>query len=120
MARFRYVWRRASMNDQKPTWKRGDDTPPALRAVTFRARAETYLLLSFALPAAPCPRLTAAEDDVLQGILAGCSNAEIARSRGTALRTVANQVSALFGKFRVSSRLELAREVAKSRKEVAA
>jgi len=52
--------------------------------------------------------LTEAEGEVARGILAGRSNAQIARARGTSLRTVANQVAALFRKLGVGSRTELA------------
>ena len=53
------------------------------------------------------PQLAAAERDVLRRILRGESNAEIAAARGTAVRTVANQVSSIFHKLGVSSRGEL-------------
>lgn len=53
--------------------------------------------------------LTPAEQEVARGILEGRSNQLIARRRGTSLRTVANQVAALFQRFDVSSRAELVR-----------
>ena len=53
------------------------------------------------------PALTAAERDIAAGLLAGESNAHIARRRGTSVRTVANQVASLFRKANVQSRAEL-------------
>jgi serine/threonine protein kinase len=49
-----------------------------------------------------------AEREILRLLRSGQSNAEIARMRGTSVRTVANQVSALMHKLGVGSRLELA------------
>lgn len=55
----------------------------------------------------PLRTLTSAERSVLAGIFAGKANADIARDRGVALRTVANQVASLFRKLEVTSRAEL-------------
>lgn len=52
--------------------------------------------------------LTSAERDVLQAVLVGCDNQQIARQRDTSVRTVANQLATLFQKFGVSSKAELA------------
>ena len=52
--------------------------------------------------------LTAAERAVVDGLLAGLSNDEIARRRGVSRFTVANQVAHVFAKLRVHSRLDLA------------
>ncbi len=52
--------------------------------------------------------LSPAERDVVRLALAGCSNAEIARRRGTAVRTVANQLAAVYSRFGVRGRIELA------------
>jgi DNA-binding NarL/FixJ family response regulator len=51
--------------------------------------------------------LTPALSQVLELLLEGCSNAEIARSRCCAPRTIANQVASIFRQLRVHSRLEL-------------
>jgi DNA-binding CsgD family transcriptional regulator len=59
-------------------------------------------------------RLTRAERDVTGLLVAGLSNAEIARQRGSSPRTVANQVASIFEKLGVSSRLELQAAVATS------
>ncbi|HWZ90380.1 MAG TPA: helix-turn-helix transcriptional regulator [Polyangiaceae bacterium] len=69
---------------------------------------EDYVVLSyphagFSAPAA----LTTTEQAVFTALLDGQSNQQIATSRGRALRTVANQVAAIFQKLGVSSRAEL-------------
>lgn len=51
--------------------------------------------------------LTAAEQAVVQALISGASTKEIAESRGTAARTVANQIRAIFIKLGVTSRTEL-------------
>jgi DNA-binding CsgD family transcriptional regulator len=53
-------------------------------------------------------RLTDAEREVIAYILAGMTNAEIARSRGTSVRTVANQIAGIFKKTGARSRAEVA------------
>lgn len=75
---------------------------------TFRFGKEQFAVMSEEAPALVTPTLTAAERDVLELLLAGSSNAEIAKKRKTAIRTVANQVASLFRKFGVGSRAELA------------
>jgi DNA-binding NarL/FixJ family response regulator len=51
--------------------------------------------------------LTATEKAIFSALLAGQSNQQIATRRGRALRTVANQVAAIFHKLGVGSRAEL-------------
>ena len=51
--------------------------------------------------------LTHAEKDVAALVLEGMSNREIALTRGTSVRTIANQVAAIFRKLRVTARVEL-------------
>ena len=62
-------------------------------------------------PLAPLPpiagQLTDAELDVLIRVAYGMTNAQIARTRGTAATTVASQVSTIMHKVGVSSRAEL-------------
>jgi DNA-binding NarL/FixJ family response regulator len=55
--------------------------------------------------------LTAAEREVLDRIVAGDSNAAIARARATSVRTVANQVASLLRKLGAGSRYDLIRRV---------
>ncbi len=52
--------------------------------------------------------LTDAEREVARLVMEGLSNAEIARRRGTSIRTVANQVASVFAKAGAGSRRELA------------
>lgn len=52
--------------------------------------------------------MTPAELEVARQVARGHSNRSIAERRGTACRTVANQVQGLYRKWKVQSRLELA------------
>lgn len=58
-------------------------------------------------PLSTLPPLSAAESLVLAELVTGRSNRQIAETRGTSLRTVTNQVSAVFRKLGVRSRSEL-------------
>lgn len=72
-------------------------------------RHEEFVLFEF-VTSDSCPRaagVTAAERVVLGLVVAGLSNAEIAARRGVSPRTVANQITSLFRKLGVHSRLEL-------------
>jgi DNA-binding NarL/FixJ family response regulator len=79
-------------------------------SVALRESNSKHLDLSFplkgggALPAA----LTPAERAVVEAILAGLPNREIAEQRGVSPRTIANQISRIFEKLKVGSRLTLA------------
>lgn len=53
--------------------------------------------------------LTDAERSVLAELVAGASNAAIARSRSSSVRTVANQVASLLRKLGAESRFDLIR-----------
>ena len=80
------------------------DPPEDLRAVYN----DDLLVMSFALPqGAKRVSLTSLEREVLASIVAGRSNAEIARERGRSLRTIVNQVSKILRKLGVASRLEI-------------
>jgi DNA-binding CsgD family transcriptional regulator len=89
-------------------------SPPGLAVVANDAEVEgDCLVLSFPIPSgsdAPA-RLTPAEREVVDGILAGLPTREIAVRRGVSPRTVANQISHIFEKMRVGSRLALALSV---------
>jgi DNA-binding NarL/FixJ family response regulator len=86
--------------------------PPAgLRADAVEVGRETYLVLSFPSPTVDASALTAAELAVARAVVAGESNAEIARARGRSPRTIGNQVASIFRKLGVGSRLELARKL---------
>lgn len=58
--------------------------------------------------------LTAAECDVVALILDGKSNAAIAKARGVAVRTVANQVASILRKLEVESRSALIARLAQA------
>lgn len=82
--------------------------PAELSARAFEIDGDRYAILAFPLPEAELPaELSAAERAVVQAVLDGLSNAEIARRRGTSLNTVANQLRSVFAKLDVSSRFEL-------------
>lgn len=52
-------------------------------------------------------QLSAAEREIVREICAGHDSASIARRRGVAVRTIANQLAVLFRKLGVGSRREL-------------
>jgi DNA-binding CsgD family transcriptional regulator len=91
--------------------------PTGLVVDTFDVGGETFALLEW--PAArltsragpsgvgPVPPGAPAQREVLELLLRGLSNAEIARQRGRSERTVAHQVDRLFRRLRVGSRAEL-------------
>jgi DNA-binding NarL/FixJ family response regulator len=58
--------------------------------------------------------LSEGERDVVLGVLEGLTNAEIAERRGTAPRTVANQLASIFRKLGVTSRGDLTARVVRS------
>ncbi len=87
--------------------------PADLDVVVLRHGTDEYAVLSFGVQpqspsedvAAHC--LTAAERSIAELVLGGHTNTAIARARGTSVRTVANQVTALYRKLGVASRREL-------------
>ncbi len=82
--------------------------PKNLHASRFEVGSDEYVILSYPARATELPAtLTTTELEIYQAILAGHSNASIAKERGRSLRTVANQVAAIFAKLGVSSRAEL-------------
>src|SRR5262249_20670941 len=62
------------------------------------------------------PALTEAEADVARLVIEGLSNAEIAERRGSAERTVANQVASIYEKLGVGSRPEFVVSLLHARK----
>jgi DNA-binding NarL/FixJ family response regulator len=77
-------------------------------AVEFQVLSEPL-----GLPNALGP-LTGAERAVAVAVLRGLSSEEIAQERGTAPRTIANQLAAIFRKLGIGSRAELAALVARA------
>lgn len=70
---------------------------------------ETYLVLQWTPPAPrPGVPLTTAERAVAALVAGGATNEEIARTRKTSVRTVANQIASIMRKLGVSSRVAIA------------
>ncbi|HEX6245181.1 MAG TPA: helix-turn-helix transcriptional regulator [Polyangiales bacterium] len=83
--------------------------PEGLRQSAIALDAEEYWVLRYPLCAWELPGgLTAAEQEIALAILAGHSRREVARARGTSVRTVSNLLSQVFRKLGVRSRIELA------------
>jgi DNA-binding NarL/FixJ family response regulator len=82
--------------------------PAGLEALTFEVGPDEYCLfeLDFDKVATPS-ELTRAEREVTTLVLEGWTNEQIAKARGTAPSTVANQLQAIFEKLDVNGRLEL-------------
>ena len=113
----------ADRTRRRDTWcyycsmaKRGRDCmpelspPQGLTAAYFVLGSERLSVVSYPVEAdaADLRPLTPALRDVLERLLLGRSNEQIARARDTATRTVANQVSKLLRIFGVASRTDLA------------
>lgn len=87
-----------------------------LRAWQVRIDDEVFVVISSPIgPGGELAALTGAERDVVRQILRGDSNKQIAERRGTAVRTVANQIAAIFAKLGIASRAELTAGVVKRR-----
>jgi len=103
----------ADVDDQAPVslvQQTAADAPsPISSDVTFfTLGAEEFALIPLAgNPAPALATLSEAETCILAELAIGRSNSEIAANRGTSLRTVTNQVSAVFQKLDVRSRSEL-------------
>lgn len=84
--------------------------PPAgLRATALHHEGVDYVVVSYPTSARPeLACLSPSEREVAALVLRGLSNAAIARARGVAVRTVANQLASMFKKLHVGSRTELA------------
>jgi DNA-binding NarL/FixJ family response regulator len=88
--------------------KRARRLPPSnLDVFQLDVAGVALALLTYDAPLT-LPHLTDAERSVLNDLLEGKTNAQIAALRMTSPRTVANQVASLFRKLSVRSRGELA------------
>jgi DNA-binding NarL/FixJ family response regulator len=76
---------------------------------------ELFLLVTPSLAECLPDHLTKAEKAVAALVLEGRSNQEIARIRGTSVRTIANQVAAIFRKLKVTARVELGQAILRKR-----
>lgn len=81
--------------------------PPGLEVSRMTVGEQELALLTFPLrpPALP-DSFSGAEREIALAVLEGRSNAEIAADRKTSVRTVANQIGAMFRKLGVHSRPE--------------
>ena len=93
------------------------EAPAGLVVETFDEGADSYALISWpvrsrrpAPPAGlgdPAAQLPWAQREVLELLLAGLSNGDIARRRLRSVRTIAHQIETLFRRLGVGSRAEL-------------
>jgi DNA-binding NarL/FixJ family response regulator len=92
----------------RPSSKNDETSAPAeLRVSMLRVGAHELAVLSFPIKHKTLPDdLTGSERAIGVALARGRSNREIAETRGTSVRTVANQVASLLRKLGVSSRAE--------------
>lgn len=82
--------------------------PPALGARVVTVDDEEFVVFSWSTTELVLPEsLTEAERDVLRRWLEGASALEVARARRVSVRTVQNQLRAIYQKLGVSSRGEI-------------
>jgi DNA-binding CsgD family transcriptional regulator len=87
-----------------------------VRTVRFDVRGAEMLVVEwYPARSLSLAELTAAERDVARLVMRGATNADIARSRKTSARTVANQVASILRKLEVRSRVELAALLSRAR-----
>jgi DNA-binding CsgD family transcriptional regulator len=91
----------------------GQDTGPQPGVVTFQFGEVRCAFLSVARQdEGALGALSPAEREVAVLAVAGLSNLAIARCRGKAVRTIANQMASVLSKLRVGSRHDLAERLA--------
>lgn len=88
----------------------GSAAPPGLRRDDAPASGRPHLSFTWPLTV-PTQGLTPAERAVAGMLLEGRSSSEIAHLRGTSVNTVGNQIAALYQKFQVTNRIDLARSL---------
>jgi DNA-binding CsgD family transcriptional regulator len=89
---------------RKPRAKSKSRTSP-VRYFTFAG--QQLAVVSTPIVSSLPSKLTATEREVVAEIMQGKSNATIARARGVAVRTIANQVASILKKLGVGSRAAL-------------
>jgi DNA-binding CsgD family transcriptional regulator len=82
--------------------------PADLRSSRLEVGDQEILVLSYPLASVEPDPLAPAEAEVARLAAEGHSNAQIARARGTSVRTVANQMAKILEKLGLSSRRALA------------
>jgi DNA-binding NarL/FixJ family response regulator len=85
--------------------------PERSSAFRFQHEGHDHVLVSVPLHPPTHRELTPAEVAIARGLVRGLSNAEIARVRGTSVRTVANQVASLLRRLGLDSRSHAALEL---------
>jgi len=79
-----------------------------VKVSSFQLGGLDFVVLSAPLTPPEKATLTKAEREVMELVVAGLSNSEIAERRRTSVHTVSNQLAAVFRKLGVGSRVELA------------
>lgn len=97
-----------SRHDRRGVSQSRKQIPTDLRTSRLEIGDQELLVLSYPLAGAEPAALAPAEAEVARLAAEGHSNAEIARMRGTRVRTVANQMARVLEKLALSSRRELA------------
>jgi DNA-binding NarL/FixJ family response regulator len=82
-------------------------SPIGLVVDSFEEGGQTYAVLEWPAPRTTPPPVPRAQRAVLDLLLNGLSNAEIALRLGRSIHTVAHQVDTIFRRLGVGSRLEL-------------
>ena len=86
----------------------GDEGIPLPDDARLTWVADDLALLDFPVPEAVIPpALTEAEHAVARLVFGGATNQEIADARGVSVKTIGNQLEAIYRKLGVSSRSEL-------------
>lgn len=90
------------------------------RGARFEHEGVTYAVLELPAPdlerpTPDGPALTAAERAVVELLLRGYSNEQIAQARGRSARTIANQLAGLYRRYDVGSRVELVAKLTRGR-----
>lgn len=84
------------------------DSGPPPPGPALAVGEQEFHVLSYELPSgADTPGLSAAEREVIAMLLGGLRAAEIARHRGTSIRTTRNQIARIYDKLDVTSAPEL-------------
>jgi DNA-binding CsgD family transcriptional regulator len=84
-----------------------DAPPPDARLHEIEVNGERFLVVSYPLRELVAGKLSATEAEVALLAMNGLSNAQIAETRGTSVRTVANQMASVLRKLGVASRRQL-------------
>ena len=94
--------------------QRAMNAPPRGVEIIDVGDDDGWVVVAAPVPSVDDRALTPALRDVLGGVLAGETNAEIARRRGVSRRTVDNQVATLLARYGARSRVDLARAVTRA------